>query len=175
MSAGARWTWSVLDWSARVLAVLAILAVALTGGLLLHQPAPVIGAVVALLCLLSFAEGTYRVASEGRMSGTAQRQAANAVWLSGQLSKGNALLTRWNEHASREVEMEAYTDAASWEQETQDGLAEHLPAYSGHFGVEVGLGREFISFPGELQERARLRRRIHRLAEIVERYERQTG
>ena len=46
------------------------------------------------------------------------------------------------------------------------------PGVAGHFGVDVGLGREFIESPGEYRERTGLRRRIHRLAEIVDRYER---
>jgi hypothetical protein len=175
MSVGAQWAWDVLDKTARVFAVVAILAVSV-GGVLLHEPAAVIGGVLAALAIFAFAEGTYRVASEGGMSGTAQQQDENAVWLSGQLSKGNALLTRWGKHASREVEMEAYKDAASWERETRDGLAARVPTQGGHFGVDVGLGPEwFRDHPGEMVERATFRRRIHRLAEIVERYERQSG
>ena len=63
MSDGTRWAWSVLDKTARIFAVIAILAVSV-GGVLLHQSAAVIGAVLGALAVLAFAEGTYRVWSE---------------------------------------------------------------------------------------------------------------
>ena len=129
--------------------------------------------IAGVLLLVIFAEGAYRVWREADTRAAAlpdRRTDATAVWLSEQLSKGNALLLRWGPHVSREIEKEAYKDAATWEQETQDGLATRVPMLSGHFGVEVGLGPEFDTGLVETIERARLRRRIHRLAEIVERY-----
>lgn len=63
MSVGARWTWDVLDKAARIFAVVAFLAVSV-GGVLLHQPAAVIGGVLGALAVFSFAEGTYRVWSD---------------------------------------------------------------------------------------------------------------
>jgi hypothetical protein len=172
MSVGARWTWDVLDKTARVLAVAAIIAVSV-GGVLLHQPAKVIGLAVGLLVIFSFAEGTYRVAREAERQGVAADSDADAIWLSERLAEGNALLDRWTPRLRLDKEGNIVHEVSAWEQITRNGLAERLPSYSGHFGVDVGLGREFITFPGEYVERARLRRRIHRLAEIVERYGRE--
>jgi hypothetical protein len=168
MSVGARWAWDVLDKTARVLAVAAIIAVSV-GGVLLHQPAKVIGLAVGLLAIFSFAEGTYRVAREAEQQGAAADPDADALWLSEQLSKGNGMLARWTGkpryNASEEIQK-----ADEWERETQAGLAARLPTHSGHFGVDVGFGPEWFSSPGIGPERGRLARRIHRLAEIGERY-----
>lgn len=172
MSVGVRWTWDVLDKTMRVLAVSAFLAVSV-GGVLLDQPVPVIGGVLVALALLSFAEGAYRVSSEQQR--VAAEPDANTLWLSEQLSKGNDLLAEWGEHVSREIEQRLWPEADTWERETRDGLVARIPEYAGHFGVEVGLGYEFAHFATEIRERTRLRRRIHRLAEIVERYERGRG
>jgi hypothetical protein len=171
MSVGARWTWDVLDKTTRIVAVLALLAVSVGGGLLLHQPAPVIGGVLVALVLLSFAEGAYRVSSEQQR--VAAEPDTDALWLSEQLSKGNDLLAEWGD--SREVEQRLWPEADAWERETRDGLVARIPEYAGHFGVDVGLGYEFAHFATEVRERTRLRRRIHRLAEIVERYEQGRG
>jgi hypothetical protein len=174
MSVGARWAWDVLDKTARVFAVAAILAVSV-GGVLLREPAVVIGGVFGALAIFAFAEGTYRVSRDGRRSDGEQSEAETAVWLSERLAEGNALLERWSPHRRLDKEGNLVHEVSAWEQTTRNGLTERLPAYSGHFGVEVGLGREFITFPGEYVERARLRRRIHRLAEIVERYGNERG
>jgi hypothetical protein len=97
----------------------------------------------------------------------------NALWLSGQLAAGNALLERWRMSTpSHNVQGETQ-EAADWERTTRDGLAERLPAYRGLFGLDVGLGQEFIFSPIEVQERTRLRRRLHRLGEIADRYSRE--
>jgi hypothetical protein len=171
MSVGARWAWDVLDKTARVLAVAAIIAVSV-GGFLLHQPAIVIGIAVGLLVIFSFAEGTYRVAREAEQQGAAADPDADALWLSEQLSAGNDLLARWiakpRYNASEEIQA-----ADEWERETQAGLAARLPAHGGHFGMDVGLGPEWFSSATVGPERGRLRRRVHRLAEISERYGRE--
>jgi hypothetical protein len=176
MSAGARWMWDVLDKSARIGAVLAFLAVSI-GGVLLHQPAAVIGAVVGLLVLFAFAEGTYRVARDAEQQRVAAEQQqvdtqpdANALWLSGQLSVGNDLLARWRLDTPSYNARDEIDEAAVWENKTRGGLAAKLPVYSGHFGLDVGLGQEFIFSPIEAGERTRLRRRLHRLGEIADRY-----
>ncbi len=172
MSVGARWAWEVLDGTARILAVIAILAVSV-GGVLLRQPAAVIGGFLGILTIFSFAEGAYRVSREKQQQ--ASSGDVNAIWLSGQLAEGNNLFERWGEHVSRDRETEVLSEAAKWERGTREGLAERLPEYAGHFGVEVGLGREFAWFRTELRERTTLRRRIHRLAEIAERCELRRG
>jgi hypothetical protein len=174
MSVGARWTWDVLDKTARIFAVLAILAVSV-GGVLLHQPAAVIGGVLGVFVLFSFAEGTYRVARDTQQQQAATKPDDDAFWLSACLAQGNLLLERWPPYGSREVDLEAIEKAAKWEQEIRVGLVGRLPTYFGYFGVDVGLGPEFAPAQHETKERARLRRRIHRLAELVERYERERG
>jgi hypothetical protein len=170
MSVGAWWMWDVLDKTARIFAVLALVAVSV-GGVLLHQPAAVIGGVLGVLAVLSFAEGTYRVARDVEQQRAAADSDADALWLSEQLSAGNKLLARWHAGTPSYNAAEQIREAAEWEHETQGRLAERLPQYAGHFGVEVGLGREFAQYALEPGERVRLRRRIHRLKEIADRYE----
>jgi hypothetical protein len=169
MSVGARWAWSVLDKAARIFAVAAILAVSV-GGVLLHQPAAVIGGVLGALAVLSFGEGTYRVWRE--TSRDAADDDADALWLSEQLSAGNEILARWTAkpryNATEEIQ-----EADRWERETQAGLAARLPTHCGHFGVDVGFGSEWFSSALVGPERGLLGRRIHRLAEISERYGRE--
>ncbi len=106
-----------------------------------------------------------------RKAATADRD-ADALWLSGQLSAGNELLASWpgkpRYNATEEIQ-EAY----KWERQTQAGLAAKLPTHSGHFGVDVGFGPEWYSDRLVGPERGHLCRRIHRLAEINERYGRE--
>ena len=171
MSIGARWAWSVLDKTARIFAVAAILAVSV-GGVLLHQPAAVIGGILGALAVLSFAEGTYRVWRE--TSADAADSDADALWLSEQLSAGNELLRGWAAGKPRYNATDEIQEAAKWERETQEGLAARLPAHVGHFGLDAGFGPEWFSIPPPgAPEWALLRRRIHRLAEISERYGRE--
>jgi hypothetical protein len=61
MTAGARWAWDVFDKGARVVAIVAVLALTLVSGLLLHRPAFIIGVVAVLAVIAVFAEGAYRV------------------------------------------------------------------------------------------------------------------
>lgn len=170
---GLRWVKGVVEQVHLLVGVVALTVGVTWSGLALHRPASFLGVFAGVALLVILGEGAYRVWREADTRAAAlpgRRTDATAVWLSEQLSKGNALLLRWGPHVSRDIEKEAYKDAATWEQETQDGLATRVPMLSGHFGVDVGLGPEFATFSGEAVERARLRRRIHRLAEIVERY-----
>jgi hypothetical protein len=171
MSVGARWTWDLLDKTARIFAVVAILAVSV-GGVLLHQPAAVIGGVLGALAVFSFAEGTYCVARDAKQGATTSPD-DTTLWLSIRVAQGNLLLEHWAPHASHDVERESVEKAAKWEQEARFGLVGRLPAYLGLFGLDVGLGPEFAPAQYETNDRARLRRRIHRLAEIAERYGRE--
>jgi hypothetical protein len=101
-----------------------------------------------------------------------QRQREDAaIWINGRREEGNAMLTGWP--SMRNVPMRC-ADAVRWEQATYDGLAEHARTHRAHFRDENGLGAEWgrqRRGPQEYEDaqRAMLRRRLHRLAEIAER------
>jgi hypothetical protein len=170
---GLRWARELVDQVLLLVGLLALTVGVAVGGVLLNRPAVFLGGFAGVALLAILGEGAYRVSSEQQR--VAAEPDADALWLSEQLFKGNDLLAQWGEHVSREVEQRLWPEAATWEQETRDGLVARIPAYAGHFGVDVGLGYEFAQFALETRERTRLRRRIQRLAEIMERYERGRG
>jgi len=174
MSEGLRWARSVLHEVAALLTLAALTAGVTVGGLLLHRPAWFLGVFGVVLLLVVLGEGAYRVwrEADAKPTAAAGNADADAVWLSEQLSAGNELLASWpgkpRYNATEEIH-EAY----KWEHQTQEGLAARLPTHSGHFGVEVGFSPDWYSDSLVGPERGYLRRRIHRLAEINERYGRE--
>lgn len=178
---GLRWAKELADHVLLLLGVLLLAAGIAVGGVLLHRPAWFLGVAGGVLVLLILGEGAYRTWDEADRRAEAvrvelagdHRTDAMAVWLSEQLSAGNKLLARWHAGKPSYNARDEIQGAADWEHKTQDGLAATLPTYSGLFGLDVGLGQEFIFSPIEVVERTRLRRRLHRLGEIADRYSRE--
>jgi hypothetical protein len=173
VSEGLRWARSVLDHVFLLFGIVALAVGVTVGGLLLHRPGWFLGIFGGLVLLLVLGEGAYRVFGEQQQ--VAAEPDADALWLSERLSAGNKLLARWHVGTQRYNATEEIRRAADWERDTQDGLTARLPTYSGIFDLEPGLGREFIFSPVEVAERTRLRRRLHRLKEIADRYEQRRG
>jgi hypothetical protein len=178
MSVGVRWAWGLLDGLSRAIAVGILIAAVALPSFLTDRPAWESALIAGVLLLVMFAEGAYRVWQEADIREPAHpdRQTdATAVWLSEQLSAGNELLARWHAGTPSYNATEQIQGAAEWEHETQARLAERLPEYAGHFGLEVGFGREFAQYAFEPHQRVRLRRRIHSLKGIADRYEQKRG
>jgi hypothetical protein len=92
----------------------------------------------------------------------------HAAWLNRQRERGNGLLDGWSPTQNNPIRC---ADAAKWEEETYDGLATHAPAQQAHFRHDAGLGGEWFQqrhgpHSYEDEQRAMLRRRLHRLSEI---------
>jgi len=94
----------------------------------------------------------------------------SSAWINRQLTRGNELLHLWPRTSSRENDEDMSIAVQRWERDTHTGLARYAPADQAQFRVDVGLGPEWREeYHSEPPERAMLRRRIHRLAEIAKR------
>lgn len=175
---GLRWAKGLADQVLLLLGLLLLMAGVAAGGVLLHRPASFLGVFVGLVVLLMLGEGAYRVwrEADAKLVAESAKTQADEVWINRQLDAANRLLERWTPNVRLDVDRGLLQEAVEWEDETREGLTDRLPKHSGHFGVDVGLGQEwFRAYVGEPSERARFRRRIHRLAEIMERLGRYPG
>jgi hypothetical protein len=175
---GLRWAKELADQVLLLLGLLLLTAGVAVGGVLLHRPASFLGVFVGVVIILMLGEGAYRVwrEADAKLVAESAKTQADEVWVNRQLDTANTLLERWTPNVRLDVDRSILQEAVEWERETSDGLTERLPKHSGHFGVDVGFGSEwFRAYVGEPAERARFRRRIHRLAEIMERLGSQSG
>jgi hypothetical protein len=138
-----------------------------------HRPVVLlVGAIAVILVLM---EAAYRRWAEADTTLT-----ESITLLVEQLRQGNEILAEWpnpNLLLARDLppgkpallaDAENTLRVDPWEEATYIALRRFAPGHSGHFFLDVNLGPEwFQEYSDERPERAKLRRRLHRLDEII--------